>query len=70
MIEVRIDRDLFRSRFGENDVLLGVHTLDKLREAGIPAEGILFVRGVSSGRLEIEPDDELVSTDMIYRWVP
>lgn len=70
MIEVRIDRDLYRTRFNENDVLLGIHTLEQLREAGIPVEGILFVRGVSSGRLEIEPEDELIGNDWVYRWYP
>lgn len=70
MIEVRIDRDLYRTRFKESDVLVGVHTLNQLREAGVPVEGVLFVRGVSSGRLEIEPEDDLVGNDMIYRWYP
>lgn len=70
MVEVRIDRDLFRTRFQENDVLLGIYTLEQLRDAGIPAEGVLFVRGVSSGRLEIEAEDELVGDQWIYRWHP
>lgn len=70
MIEVHIDRNLYRTRFQENDVLLGIHTLDMLREAGIPVEGVLFVRGVSSGRLTVEPEDELVGDCMIWRWVP
>jgi hypothetical protein len=70
MVEVHIDRDLYRTRFNENDVLLGIHTLERLREAGIPAEGVLFVRGVSSGRLEVEAEDDLVGNNWIYRWYP
>jgi hypothetical protein len=70
MIEVRIDRDLYRTRFNENDVLLGIYTLEQLREAGIPVEGVLFVRGVSRGRLVIEAEDDLVGNEWIYRWVP
>lgn len=70
MIEVRIDRDLYASRFNENDVLLARYTLEQLREAGIPAEGILFVRGVTSGRLTVEAEDDLIGNEWIYRWVP
>lgn len=70
MVEVRIDRDLYRTRFNENDVLLGIHTLERLREVGIPAEGVLFVRGVSSGRLEVEAEDEIIGNDWVYRWHP
>lgn len=70
MIEVRIDPELYSSRFNENDVQFGLHILERLRGAGVPAQGVLFVRGVSSGRLTVEPDDELVSNDMVWRWVP
>jgi hypothetical protein len=70
MIEVRIDRDLYRTRFNENDVPLGIYTLEQLREAGIPVEGVLFVRGVSRGRLVIEAEDDLVGNEWLFRWFP
>jgi hypothetical protein len=66
MIEVRVpDRDL--TRF-ENAVHRGLHVLNRLRDGGIPVNGVLFIEGVDSGMLEISADD--LTCEQIYRWTP
>lgn len=69
MIEVHIPRDAVPKQFEDNDVQFGQLVLDRLRAKGVPAIGKIFLRGVESGRLEMECDD-LASDDYIYRWHP
>ncbi len=68
MIEVHIPRDQI-TKLNESHVHLGQYVLRKLREKGVPVEGVLFPTGVESGTLEIEGDD-LASDDVIWRWKP
>lgn len=68
MIEIHIPRST-PAKLADSHVHLGLHILNKLREKGVPVEGVLFPVGVTSGRLEIETDD-LASDDWIYRWHP
>ena len=65
MIEVRIPAERL-VRFG-NDVHAGIHVLRTLRDAGVPAVGVLYVQGVERGVLEIEFDD-LAMDEWVYRW--
>ena len=65
MIEVRIPAERL-VRFG-NEVHAGMHVLATLRDAGIPAVGVLYVQGVKAGKLEIEFDD-LAMDEWVYRW--
>jgi hypothetical protein len=69
MIEVSIPRCVVPKQFEDNDIQFGQIVLERLREAGVPVIGDVFLRGVSSGRLEMECDD-LASDDFIYRWHP
>lgn len=68
MIEVRIPEAKLQS-FNGNEVHAGLHTLQVLRNAGIPAVGVLFVQGVERGILEIELED-LAVDEWVYRWRP
>ena len=65
MIEVRIPAERL-VRFG-NEVHAGMHVLKALREAGVPAVGVLYVQGVESGVLSIEFED-LAMDEWVYRW--
>ena len=65
MIEVRIPTTKLDA-FG-NEVHANMHVLAALREAGVPATGVLGLRGVENGVLEIECDD-LAADEIVYRW--
>lgn len=69
MIEINIPRNVVPRQFEDNDVQFGQIVLERLRAAGVPAIGHVFLRGVETGRLEMECDD-LASDDYIYRWHP
>ncbi len=69
MIEIHISKDVVPAKFEDNDVQFGQIVLNKLRAAGVPVIGTVFLRGVETGRLELECDD-LASDDYIYRWHP
>ncbi len=69
MIEIQIPRNAVPAKFADNDVQFGQIVLERLRAAGVPAVGNIFLRGVESGRLEMECDD-LASDDWIYRYFP
>jgi len=64
VIEVRIPvADVDRH---ENEVLRGQVVLTRLRDAGIPAYGILWLRGVAHGVLRMWKDD--LFDDIVYQW--
>ena len=65
MIEVRIPVAALDRL--DNEVHKGMHVLGKLRDAGMPVEGVLYVRGVRTGVLEVEFDD-LATEEWVYRW--
>ncbi len=69
MIEIHIPRNVVQAQFEDNDVQFGQIVLDRLRAAGVPVVGNVFLRGVVSGRLDLECD-ELASDDWVFRWVP
>lgn len=69
MIEIHIPKDAVPAKFEDNDIQFGQIVLDKLRAAGVPAIGQVFLRGVETGRLEMECDD-LASDDYIFRYFP
>ena len=51
----------------DNPIHQGLDTLARLREAGIPATGVLYVAGVERGSLTIsEPD--IVDGEVTYSW--
>jgi hypothetical protein len=64
MIEVRIDYARV-TKIG-NEVIFGVEVLGKLKEAGIPVEGVLFPRAVTRGTLSLTVDPVL--GDHVYQW--
>lgn len=65
MIEVRIPQARLAAL--NNEVHVGMHILSELRAAGVPAEGTLFVRGVTAGSLQVEFDD-LASDEWVWTW--
>lgn len=62
MTRVTVQPDKF-----ENPVLFGLHVLTKLRDAGVPAIGVLWPAGVESGTLSVEPPD-LVDGSVTWSW--
>ena len=70
MVEVRFSAERL-ARFG-NPILAGLHILEKLREADVPATGLLYVVAAETGILEIEFEPDLAGSDdtLIYRWKP
>jgi hypothetical protein len=68
-VEITIPCNVVPKQFEDSDIQFGQIVLERLREAGVPVVGSVFLRGVSSGRLEMECDD-LASDDFIYRWHP
>jgi hypothetical protein len=67
MIEVRIEKRRLDA-FG-SDVHANLHTLQRLRDAGVPMRGVLAPTVPESGRLEVELDD-LGVEEYVYRWTP
>jgi hypothetical protein len=45
----------------------GIHTVERLREAGVPVVGVLAPLGVERGVLSVETDD-LATGDTVWRW--
>jgi hypothetical protein len=45
----------------------GIHTVERLREAGVPVVGVLAPLGVECGVLSVE--DDLATGDTVWRWV-
>lgn len=45
----------------------GIHTVERLREAGVPVVGVLAPLGVERGILSVEIDD-LATGDTVWRW--
>lgn len=66
MLEVRIDTATL-VRLG-NEIHAGMHVLRKLREAGVPATGVLFPTGVESGVLSMH--DDVTFGETVYTWNP
>ena len=62
MITITLDPARF-----DNPIHSGMHVLAKLREAGIPAIGVLYPVGVERGVLTIDAPD-LDDGAVVYRW--
>lgn len=69
MIEVRINECEFA--FLGNEVLCALHTLKQLRDAGIPATGVIALVGVNTGKLTTWCDDSgLDGDEYVFRYEP
>lgn len=71
-VEVRIPKAK-RKELRDNEVLFGAYILRQLKEKGVPVDGVLFVCGVTHGRLECRTDLDLAGEagdEYVFRWVP
>lgn len=70
-ITVRIHHNRFWTLAGGQPVHMNISVLKALRDAGIPAEGGVEFRAVTSGRIEMwnetDEDDDRVC---VYKWTP
>jgi hypothetical protein len=64
VITVRISKSLLSS-FGA-DIHVGIHTLERLRKAGIPVTGNLLPVGVGDGVLTMTNDS--FTDEVIWTW--
>lgn len=70
-ITVRIPHAKFWTLASGQPVHMNISVLKALRDAGIPAEGGVEFRAVTSGRCEMwNEDDEDGDRVCIYRWTP
>ena len=69
MIEIRVHEDVFATL--GNQTLCAMHTLRKLREAGVPAVGNIALVGVREGVLLVWRDDSgLDGNEYVYQYTP
>lgn len=66
-IEVRVPADFLAAQ-GPNNVARGIQVVNRLKEAGIPVQGVLFPEGVEHGALVIYNDT--MFGDTVYCWRP
>lgn len=65
MIEVRIPEQVIARL--DHPIHLGIHILNELRAAGVPALGSLWPQGAETGTLSVVCDD-LAYGGRIYQW--
>lgn len=66
-IEVRISQSKLKQL--DQEAHIGNHVLTKMREAGMPVKGNLFLVIPESGTITVEADD-LATDDVVWTWRP
>lgn len=69
-IRVDIDHGKLRSLAGAHEVYMNIRIIKELQDAGIPAEGGVEFRGVTSGKLVHWNEQRNGKRYLVYEWHP